>query len=280
VTELRQAIFVVGMGRSGSSALARVLSLCGGELPLRLLPPNFGNPTGYWEPQRAVELNDEFLHARGSSWYDPTLELQQNPPPASERRAFIAEIMALLESEFDLTRPIVLKEPRISGLLPYWIVATTGLGFTPKFVQVLRSPCDVAASLAERDDLPQDQSFALWLKYNILAERGTRGAQRVFISYEDLMRDWETVTVRCIATLGAGLAITAETRAAVEQFLSQKLHHHNAEPPDEAPDDPLAERVLRSYRVLREATSGALDTQALDEIWAALTTERATAAAV
>ena len=268
------------MGRSGSSALARVLSLCGAGLPLQLLPPNFGNPTGYWEPQRAVELNDEFLHARGSSWYDAALELQQNPPPAIERRAFITDIMALLESEFDLTRPIVLKEPRISALLPYWIVATTGLGFTTKFVHVLRSPADVASSLYERDDLAEEQSFALWLKYNLLAERGARGAQRVFVSYEDLMRDWETVTARCIAGLGAGLAITGEARAAIEQFLSPRLHHHHAVLPDEAPNDPLADRVLRTYRVLQEATSGALDTRALDEVWGALTAERAAVAAV
>jgi hypothetical protein len=43
VSVVRDAIAVVGMGRSGTSALA----LCGGAMPLQLLPPNLGSPTGY-----------------------------------------------------------------------------------------------------------------------------------------------------------------------------------------------------------------------------------------
>ena len=44
--ETGNIIFILGMGRSGTSALARLLSLCGGRLPDELLPPNDANPTG------------------------------------------------------------------------------------------------------------------------------------------------------------------------------------------------------------------------------------------
>ncbi len=37
-------LFVLGMGRSGTSALTRVLSLCGGTLPAKLVGANAGNP--------------------------------------------------------------------------------------------------------------------------------------------------------------------------------------------------------------------------------------------
>jgi hypothetical protein len=176
----------------------------------------------------------------------------------------------------------VLKEPRISGLLPYWIVAATGLGFTTKFAHILRNPADVAASLENRDGLSVEQSLALWLKYNVLAERGTRGARRVFLSYEDLMGDWEAVASRCIAELGGTLAISDETRTGVAQFLSPQLHHHSTPLPGAAShvDSPLGDWVTRSYQVLTDAARGLLDARTLDEIWTALTAGPATVTAV
>ena len=46
----KQVIFIFGMARSGTSALARVLSFCGASLPGQLLGPNDRNQTGHWEP--------------------------------------------------------------------------------------------------------------------------------------------------------------------------------------------------------------------------------------
>ena len=50
----RICVLVLGMHRSGTSALTRVISLLGAKLPKHLMPANFANETGYWE---AVELN-------------------------------------------------------------------------------------------------------------------------------------------------------------------------------------------------------------------------------
>ena len=119
----REAVFVVGMGRSGSSAIARVISLCGAALPLEIVPPNYGNPAGYWEPARAIEINEAFLQANGSSWYDAGFALQISPPAGAPRERLVDEIAQFLESGFG-AGPVILKEPRISGLLPYWIQAS------------------------------------------------------------------------------------------------------------------------------------------------------------
>ena len=43
----RRALLVLGMHRSGTSALARVLSLRGASLPATLMAPNRGNPSGF-----------------------------------------------------------------------------------------------------------------------------------------------------------------------------------------------------------------------------------------
>ncbi len=65
----RTAILVTGMHRSGTSALARTLSLMGAALPDELVPPNPGNPDGHWEPQGMVDLNDRMLADAGSDLY-------------------------------------------------------------------------------------------------------------------------------------------------------------------------------------------------------------------
>ncbi len=63
----RTAIVVLGMQRSGTSALTRVLSLLGASLPRNLVAPGLGNETGHWEPAAAIRLNDEMLAHAGSS---------------------------------------------------------------------------------------------------------------------------------------------------------------------------------------------------------------------
>ena len=46
----REAILVLGMHRSGTSAVAEALSILGAQLPARLMPPQSDNPRGFFEP--------------------------------------------------------------------------------------------------------------------------------------------------------------------------------------------------------------------------------------
>ena len=57
----KEAIIVAGMHRSGTSAMARMLSLAGASLPERLMPPGPANPEGHWEPLDVTILNDEIF---------------------------------------------------------------------------------------------------------------------------------------------------------------------------------------------------------------------------
>ena len=106
----------VGHGRSGTSALTRLLSLCGGALPTALGGATKDNPLGHWEPRAALYLNEAILRRHGSAGYDPTLRMQEEGAfDAEEKAACIAKIR-----EFLATLPaapfVVLKEQRISGL--------------------------------------------------------------------------------------------------------------------------------------------------------------------
>ena len=58
-------LLVLGMHRSGTSALTRVLSLCGADPGARLLAAGHGNEAGHWEDAYAVEQHDRLLAAFG-----------------------------------------------------------------------------------------------------------------------------------------------------------------------------------------------------------------------
>ncbi|VAW15575.1 hypothetical protein MNBD_ALPHA12-1015, partial [hydrothermal vent metagenome] len=67
----RTCILVLGMHRSGTSALTRVLSLAGATLPKRLLgSSDDSNPTGHWEPNILIEYHDKMLAELDSCWHD------------------------------------------------------------------------------------------------------------------------------------------------------------------------------------------------------------------
>lgn len=268
---MRDVVFVVGMGRSGSSALTRVLSLCGAALPFRTLPADVANPRGYWESRDAVDLNSQFLSRYGSSWYDETLELGV----AGEAHDFIGAIADLLAAGFERAGPLVVKEPRITALLPYWRAAAEKAGLRATAVHVFRRPDDVAASLARRDRLSTRQSYALWMKYNLLAERDTRGLPRVFVTYEDLMADWRVVVHVCAQGLGVPFNVTEQATAAVEHFLSAQLRHHASD--GRAIDAAGEELIVPLYALLGEAKARGADARSFDALFAAFAQSRARA---
>ncbi len=270
----RDLIFIVGMHRSGTSALTRVLSLCGAALPGSLLAPNSGNPTGYWEPNDAMELNDRFLHARSSSWSDPGLTFRNAPRDHAGFAGYVALVRdyVMLIDDFlthgvDPGGPVAIKEPRITALLPYWLAAAADAGFAPKAIHIFRNPADVASSLAARDGMAFDRACALWQKYNLLGEHDARRIPRAFVSYEALIDDWEGTVARCAREIGVDVTVSPDAREAVGTFLSPQLQHHRhgkIEP--STIDRPQRKAVRLAYDALQQAADGKHDAAAFDAL--------------
>src|SRR5437899_1224414 len=68
-----QVICVLGMHRSGTSVLARVINLLGVHLgpAERLMKASPWNPRGFWEHEGIVNINDEVLSRIGGTWDCP-----------------------------------------------------------------------------------------------------------------------------------------------------------------------------------------------------------------
>ena len=61
----RTAYLVLGMHRSGTSAVTQLLALAGASLPANVMPGDEHNEKGYFEPWKIAIFNDERLRAGG-----------------------------------------------------------------------------------------------------------------------------------------------------------------------------------------------------------------------
>ncbi|WP_231588584.1 sulfotransferase family protein [Mycobacterium nebraskense] len=214
------AVFVLGAQRSGTSAITRVLSLCGGALPSALLGADLANPAGFWEPRKAVDLNEAILYRLGSNWADPILRLPDDGPLSAQNTASVSQIDAFL-SKLPAASLLIIKEPRITVLSGVWFEAARRAELDIAAVIAVRHPHEVAASLATHGRTSPELASALWLKYCLLAERCTRGLPRVFVDYANLLDDWRRETTRISRALPIDLS--APNEAAVEEFLKPNL---------------------------------------------------------
>lgn len=168
------------------------------------------NPRGYWEPRAAIMLNETILRRHDSNWYDPTMRLQEECAfGAGEKAACIAEIGAYLGT-LPAAPLVVIKEPRITALSELWFEAARQVGFDVAAVIAVRHPQEVIASAAKYVQTSPELSSALWLKYNLLAERHTRGIPRVFVDYANLLDDWHREMKRIATTLEIDLDTAEE----------------------------------------------------------------------
>src|SRR6476659_4433467 len=66
----RTCVVVLGMHRSGTSALAGTLGLLGVTLPTDLLGPFPGNPKGHFESTALYMIHERMLSALHTAWHD------------------------------------------------------------------------------------------------------------------------------------------------------------------------------------------------------------------
>ncbi|HDD45193.1 MAG TPA: glycosyltransferase [Candidatus Desulfofervidus auxilii] len=76
-SKMCKTIVVLGMHRSGSSMIARILYNMGVNMGKNLMKPDGANPTGYYENWDFVHLNNEILAAGGGSWTTPPKNIDE-----------------------------------------------------------------------------------------------------------------------------------------------------------------------------------------------------------
>lgn len=215
------------MHRSGTSALAGVLSLLGIQPGDSLMPAVEDiNPKGFWEHAEIVSIHDRLLEDLNSSWDDesPLPDQWWHLPLATDYRS---KIINILRRDFSDLPIWLIKDPRMCRLLPLWQEVFGELGCQPLYILALRNPAEVAHSLRKRDDIAEEASCLLWLTHMLEAEYQTRNFPRIFIHYEHLLSDWQSVMTDISRTFCITWPIpVSEASRDIETFLDTSLRHH------------------------------------------------------
>jgi hypothetical protein len=147
-------IVVLGMHRSGTSCLSRIVNLSGAGLSVPVAGPNESNPAGHWEPLAGVAINDLILYINGGTWEDPPLCRHCPFWMRIKMRRFLGSL--------HWGGTAVWKDPRTVLTFPFWKPLLRNYHILVTF----RHPLSVARSLQRRDGFPLDRGLRLWRQYN------------------------------------------------------------------------------------------------------------------
>ncbi len=219
------------------------------------------NSTGYWEGSKIVELHDKLLEAFGSIWSDFTA-ISGDKFESAVCHYYEGELIAKLNEEFSKEdRLILVKDPRISRIVPLWKRVMTAYGVTPLFVMPYRNPLEVAASLVKRGrdtnrEVSIENGLLIWLRHALEFEFETRGFRRSFVHYNDLLADWRESVKKIGVDLGVSWPrLTYESAHEVDAFLNRELRHHVFTDRDLAVDGRVGQWVRKCYQALQASQS-------------------------
>ncbi len=149
-------VCVLGMHRSGTSLLTRILNLLGVYLgpEANLIRPAVDNPKGFWEHHPIVELNQTIITSlEGKDFEPPEFTPQwENSPALDDLRA---KALDIVRQDFDTADLWGWKDPRTCLTLPFWQKLLPPM----RYVFCLRNPIEVGRSLERRNGLSLEKGI-------------------------------------------------------------------------------------------------------------------------
>ncbi len=231
---MADGLFVVGVGRSGTSTATAFAEFAGLRPPNDDLPADEWNPDGYLESRSLITFNDRLLAASGQTWWKPCrVDRDYLTGYHCTRRA-----TRTFRRVFGDERGWVWKDPRLAMLLPFWDQV---LGIQPLLIPY-RDPVAVAASISRRDQLDMDVSLAIWERHSRQMLTSIAAHPVLFTAYSELTERPEKWFRQLIEFCTAsGLDVVKPNID-----LSSRIRHFTRSPSDKRPtpnQDELAELI-------------------------------------
>ncbi|CAO3459643.1 sulfotransferase family protein [Azospirillum largimobile] len=188
---------VLGMHRSGTSALAGwfgARGICHGD---RFIEADTNNPDGYWEHEELVAINEHLLSATGTDWR--TIDAVSAEHVQKVGGALSDRAQAFLLALGRDRRLWFMKDPRLCRTLPFWLPLLDALSARIHYLHIVRDPWSVARSLTRRDGLPTAHSHLLWALSNLEAELHTRNRPRLWLDFDAMVAGGDTAVLSAIS---------------------------------------------------------------------------------
>jgi hypothetical protein len=271
----RRVVFVVGSGRSGTSTMSGTLQTLGMYVPQPEVVADDTNPKGFGEPQWAVDFHHRLLDrcnvqvsdARPQAWFEAG--------KLSTNEQFREKLGQWLEGQFKDGGPeIVVKDPRLAWFIGLWRSAAFRCGAVPSYVTMLRPVTEVVGSKQKYYDqrFGELNRIAAWVNMMLHTERATRGSDRAFIRYRDLLEDW-TIPVFQLGEqmhLQSVKTATANNIRHVHNFIDPSLRRVQLTWDDVDCPKRLRDIAEESWQALNKLTDEGCDTtdvhKVLDEL--------------
>lgn len=259
----QRIVVVLGMHRSGTSALTHGLSCLGIDLGDNLLEPaKNNNPKGFFEDADINSLNVEILEYLGLNW-DSTTPITIEDLTKPEINQFLTKAILLIQEKLSGKLIFGLKEPRIARLFPFWQRVFAYFKLPIDYVFACRNPLSIADSLNKRDNIPLEKSYDLWLQYVIPCFIQAQQLIKVVVDYDLLMKNPRRELMRIGRQLNIPINDNDPSlRKYCVNFLDQQLRHTQYMPTDVMVNTQLPETVKQAYWLLYNLAQDEISIQA------------------
>jgi len=265
-TLVKQRLFVVlGMHRSGTSAITKSLELLGVGLGVNLYPAGFDNPKGFWEDRECLEINDMLLSHLDSA-YDRLGLAWPDIHADSKVSALKLRATQLIKHKFEENNNVWgFKDPRTCRLLCFWSDVFQALKCEVNFIIAVRNPASVAASLAARNGIAAEKAYFLWLQHVLPSLSAMPDVPRVVVDYDEFLANPYAQLTRISENLR--LQLPDHHSPIMENFennfLDSGLRHSSFSAAELALDDRASPLVIATYSLLQRL---AKDKSSLDSL--------------
>ncbi|WP_434715340.1 glycoside hydrolase family 99-like domain-containing protein [Paraburkholderia sp. A3RO-2L] len=249
---------VLGMHRSGTSALTRGLQTMGIGLGDFLYPAQEGvNEEGFWEDMDVVNLNDEMLSLLGSSWHtlQPVTDDQINQLRDAGYMTRAADLLCRKVAE----HPVFgVKDPRLCKMLRFWHEVFLQCDLDVGYVIALRNPLSVIDSLSKRNGFSKEKTYYMWLEHVLaaLTDSNVR-ARGLVVDYDRLMTQPRVELGRIAEIFGLQIDEAAVNNYAT-QFLREDLRHASYEADRLESDGECPRAVIEVFEIAKQLAEGKL----------------------
>lgn len=203
-------VAVVGMHRSGTSAVTRAINLLG--VPLGRADDIYSaqdNPSGHWESRTLCALNDVILRTFGG--FDMAMPQMPRSWLQSRRAEHFRGVMRATFDDVYRGERWLWKDPRICLTLPLWRQVLNDFCV----VYVVRDAGPVTRSLHRREGHPSFYCYALWEDYNRRAIDASSGLPLVKVDFDAMLHDPRAEVELLAEGLSAlGVELNGEVEAA------------------------------------------------------------------
>lgn len=224
-----QIVCVLGMHRSGTSLVTRMLNLLGlylGPQEHLFIEPAEDNSKGHWEHREIVKLNDLILEQLGGAWEQPP-PLVSGWDTSPTLDSVKQQCRRLIQADFGNSDFWGWKDPRTCLTLPVWQQLLPAM----QYVLCVRNPMDVAQSLQFRNGLSIKHGSDLWFSHVSSALHHTATLPRHIVFYEDVMNDWPSELARLASFLGRpDRARQTDVQEGVKELLDREQQHYLTSP--------------------------------------------------